>query len=150
MAEYANARGQMLSVLPRASIHPVNREYERLVARGFKRGSELGFPARYIVNLRLSDEEQRKSFSQTWRRQLNKSEKAGLSFEHAGPERMADFDALYTAMTDRKQFSDHSAYETVSALMEVEGPELRPELFCVRHEGELVAGALSSNAATAR
>ncbi|QDZ10834.1 lipid II:glycine glycyltransferase FemX [Devosia ginsengisoli] len=142
VAEYANARGQMLSVLPRASIYPVNREYERLVARGFKRGSELGFPARYIVNLRLSDEEQRKSFSQTWRRQLNKSEKAGLSFEHAGPERMADFDALYTAMTDRKQFSDHSAYETVPALMEIDVPELRPELFFVRHEGELVAGAL--------
>ena len=142
VAEYANGRGQMLSVLPRASITPVNREYERLVARGFKRGSELGFPNRYIVNLRLTDEEQRKSFQQTWRRQLNKSEKAGLSFEHAGPERIADFDTLYTAMTDRKQFTDHSAYETVPALMDVEVPELRPELFFVRHEGELVGGAL--------
>ena len=142
MAEYANGRGQMLSVLPRASIDTVNREYERLVARGFKRGSELGFPDRYIVNLRLSDEEQRKSFHQTWRRQLNKSEKAGLSFEHAGSDRIADFETLYTAMTDRKQFSDHSAYETVPALMAIEVPELRPELFFVRHEGELVAGAL--------
>ncbi|MCR6673805.1 GNAT family N-acetyltransferase [Devosia ginsengisoli] len=142
VAEYAHERGQMLSVLPRASIHPVNREYERLVARGFKRGSELGFPARYIVNLRLSDEEQRKSFNQTWRRQLNKSEKAGLSFEHADPARIADFDTLYAAMTDRKQFADHSAYETVPALMAVDVPALRPELFFVRHEGELVAGAL--------
>ena len=142
VAEYANGRGQMLSVLPRASIDTVNREYERLVARGFKRGSELGFPDRYIVNLRLTDEAQRKSFHQTWRRQLNKSEKAGLTFEHAGPDRIADFETLYTAMTDRKQFSDHSAYETVPALMNVEVPELRPELFFVRHEGELVAGAL--------
>ena len=91
MAEYANGRGQMLSVLPRASIDKVNREYDRLVARGFKRGSELGFPDRYIVNLRLSDEEQRKSFHQTWRRQLNKAEKMGLTFEHAGPDRIADF-----------------------------------------------------------
>ncbi|KQX39885.1 hypothetical protein ASD04_04330 [Devosia sp. Root436] len=142
VAEYANGRGQMLSVLPRASISPVNREYERLRARGFRRGSELGFPNRYIVNLRLTDEEQRKSFQQTWRRQLNKSEKAGLSFEHAGPEKITDFEALYTAMTDRKQFSDHSAYETVPALMQVDVPALRPELFFVRHEGELVAGAL--------
>ena len=140
--EYANGRGQMLSVLPRASIHEVNHEYERLVARGFRRGSELGFPDRYIVNLRLSDEAQRKSFNQTWRRQLNKSEKAGLTFEHAGAERIADFEALYAAMTDRKQFSDHSAYETVPALMAVDVPALRPELFFVRHEGELVAGAL--------
>ncbi|KRA45521.1 lipid II:glycine glycyltransferase FemX [Devosia sp. Root635] len=142
MAEYANGRGQMLSVLPRASINPVNREYERLRARGFRRGSELGFPNRYIVNLRLTDEAQRKSFQQTWRRQLNKSEKAGLSFEHAGPDRIADFETLYAAMTDRKQFSDHSAYETVPALMQIDVPELRPELFFVRHAGELVAGAL--------
>jgi hypothetical protein len=142
VAEYANGRGQMLSVLPRASVTPVNHDYERLVARGFKRGSELGFPDRYIVNLRLSDEAQRKSFQQTWRRQLNKSEKAGLTFEHADPARIADFHALYAAMTDRKQFSDHSAYETVPALMAIDVPALRPELFFVRHEGELVAGAL--------
>ncbi|MHA6690141.1 lipid II:glycine glycyltransferase FemX [Devosia sp. A449] len=142
VAEYAERRGQMLSVLPRASITPVNGEYERLVARGFKRGSVLGFPSRYIVNLRLSDDEQRKSLQQTWRRQLNKSEKSGLSFEHAGPEQIEAFTTLYTAMTDRKQFSDHSAYETLSDLMNIEVPALRPELFFVRHEGELVAGAL--------
>lgn len=141
VAEYADKRGQMLSVLPRASIGPVNREYERLEARGFKRGSQLLFPSRYIVNLRQDDAAQRKSFSQTWRRQLNKSEKAGLSFEHAGAERIGEFETLYTAMTDRKQFSDHSAYETVNALMAMDDP-LRPELFFVRHEGELVAGAL--------
>lgn len=142
VAEYADKRGLMLSVLPRASITPVNVAYDSLMARGFKRGSELGFPDRYIVSLRLSDEEQRKSFQQTWRRQLNKSEKAGLSFEHAGPEAIGAFDALYEAMTDRKQFSDHSAFETVPALMNVDAPGLRPELFFVRHEGELVAGAL--------
>jgi hypothetical protein len=142
IAEYANDRGQMLSVLPRASITPVNGAYERLAARGFKRGSELGFPDRYIVNLRLDDAEQRKSFQQTWRRQLNKSEKAGLTFEHAGPEQIDAFNTLYTDMTDRKQFTDHSAYETVPALMTADVPALRPELFFVRHEGELVYGAL--------
>src|SRR5690606_18440990 len=142
VAEYAERRGQMLSVLPRASITPVNGDYERLVARGFKRGSVLGFPNRYIVNLRLSDDEQRKSLQQTWRRQLNKSEKSGLSFEHADPSEIEAFTALYTAMTDRKQFSDHSAYETLSDLMNIAVPALRPELFFVRHEGELVAGAL--------
>lgn len=142
IADYADARGMMLSVLPRASIDTDNRDYERLVARGFKRGSELGFPDRYIVNLRLSDDEQRKSFHQTWRRQLTKSEKVGLSFEHAAPEAIEDFNRLYNAMTDRKQFADYSAYETVPALMSIAVPALRPELFFVRHEGELVAGGL--------
>jgi lipid II:glycine glycyltransferase (peptidoglycan interpeptide bridge formation enzyme) len=139
--EYADKRGQMLSILPRASISPVNDAYQSLRARGFKRGSELLFPNRYIVALRLDDAAQRKSFHQKWRYHLNKSEKAGLSFEHAGPERLPEFETLYTAMTDRKQFTDHSAYDTVSALMALD-EKLRPELFFVRHEGELVAGAL--------
>jgi len=142
IAEYAHGRGQMLSVLPRASITPVNHEYEHLVSRGFRRGSELGFPNRYIVSLRQDDATLRKSFDQTWRRQLNKSEKAGLSFEHAGPERIGEFEQLYAAMSDRKQFTDHSAYETVPALLAVDVPELRPELFFVRHDGEVVYGAL--------
>jgi hypothetical protein len=142
ISAYGTGPRQMLSVLPRASINPANGEYARLVSRGFKRGSELGFPDRYIVNLRLDDAAQRKSFHQTWRRQLNKSEKAGLSFEHAGSERISDFGRLYDAMTDRKQFTDHSAYETVPDLMAIEVSALRPELFFVRHEGELVGGAL--------
>jgi lipid II:glycine glycyltransferase (peptidoglycan interpeptide bridge formation enzyme) len=139
--EYAQKRGQMLSVLPRASIMRANHAYERLVARGFKRGSELLYPNRYIVALRLDDAAQRKSFHQKWRYHLNKSEKAGLSFEHAAPDRFGEFEKLYTAMTDRKQFTDHSAYDSASVLMQLDDP-LRPELFFVRHEGELVAGAL--------
>ena len=141
IADYADARGMMLSVLPRASIDPVNHEYESLAARGFRRGSQLLFPDRYIVSLRLDDAALRSSFHQTWRRQLNKAEKSGLSFEHAGPERFGDFKALYEAMTDRKQFLDHSAYDTVESLLALDDP-LRPELFFVRHEGDLVAGAL--------
>ena len=142
IAEYADKRGFMLSVLPRASIEAVNADYEQLIARGFRRGSRLMFPNRYIVDLRLSDAEQRKSFHQTWRRQLNKSEKADLSFEHVGPERIGEFEKLYTAMTDRKQFPDHSAFETVPELMSIGVPQLRPELFFVRKAGEIVAGAL--------
>jgi lipid II:glycine glycyltransferase (peptidoglycan interpeptide bridge formation enzyme) len=142
IAEYAVRRGLMLSVLPRASLAPGNPDYARLIGRGFQRGSELGFPSRYIVNLRLSDAEQRASFAQKWRYHLNKSEKAGLTFERAGAERIGEFDALYSAMTDRKKFTDHSAYETVQQLMAIDVEALRPELFFVRHAGEVVAGAL--------
>ncbi|MBS3847859.1 peptidoglycan bridge formation glycyltransferase FemA/FemB family protein [Devosia sp. BSSL-BM10] len=141
VADYADKRGQMISVLACASTTPVNGAYQRLEARGFKSGSQLLYPSRYIVNLRLDDATQRKSLNQKWRYHLNKSEKAGLTFEWAGPERLAEFDALYTAMTDRKQFSDHSAYDSVASLMELD-EALRPELFFVRHEGVVVAGAL--------
>jgi lipid II:glycine glycyltransferase (peptidoglycan interpeptide bridge formation enzyme) len=140
--EYAVKRKLMLSILPRASLSAFNAESDHLAHRGFTRGSELLYPNRYIVNLRLSDAEQRKSFHQKWRYHLNKSEKAGLSFEHAEAARLPEFDALYHAMTDRKKFPDHSAYETVPALMAIADPRLRPELFFVRHDGEIVAGAI--------
>ena len=140
--EYAVTRRLMLSVLPRASLSAFNADYDHLVHRGFSRGSELGFPNRYIVNLRLSDEEQRKSFEQKWRYHLKKSEKAGLSFEHAPASRLGEFQALYDTMLDRKRFPDHSAYETLPALMTMDNERLRPELFFVRHLDEVIAGAV--------
>jgi hypothetical protein len=141
VVEYAVQRGMMLSVLPHAAMGERNEEYLFLKARGFRRGAVLRFPDRYLVNLRLSEDAQRKSFGQTWRRQLNKAEKSGLSFEHAGPERLEEFKTLYAAMSDRKQFPDYSAFDTLDALMAMDEP-LRPELFFVRHEGEVVYGAL--------
>jgi lipid II:glycine glycyltransferase (peptidoglycan interpeptide bridge formation enzyme) len=141
VAEYASERGMMLSILPHAATGERNEEYLSLKARGFKRGAVLRFPDRYLVNLRLSDEAQRKSFGQTWRRQLSKAEKSDLTFEHAGPERLEEFKTLYAAMSDRKQFPDYSAFDTLDALMALDEP-LRPELFFVRHEGEVVYGAL--------
>ena len=140
--EYAVKRKLMLSVLPRASLSAFNAESDALAQRGFAGGSELLYPNRYIVNLRLTDAEQRKSLLQKWRYHLNKSEKAGLSFEHAPAERLPEFAALYERMLDRKRFADHSAYETVPALMAMENERLRPELYFVRHLGEVIAGAI--------
>ncbi len=141
MAEYADKRGMMLSILPHTSPEPVNAEYLLLREKGFARGFALTYPHRYLVNLRLSDEAQRKSFQQTWRRQLNKAEKSGLVFEHGGAERLDEFKALYGAMSERKQFPDHSAYDTLDLLMAMDEP-LRPELFFVREGEDIVAGAL--------
>jgi lipid II:glycine glycyltransferase (peptidoglycan interpeptide bridge formation enzyme) len=142
VSDYAVKRRLMLSVLPRASLSPFNAEYDHLTHRGFARGSELGFPNRYIVNLRLTDDEQRKSFEQKWRYHLKKSEKEGLAFEHGAASRLPEFAALYETMLDRKKFADHSAYETVPALLAMTNDILRPELFFVRHAGEVIAGAI--------
>jgi hypothetical protein len=131
----------MLSVLLHASPNEINLGYQALRQRGFQRGSTLLFPNRYMVRLRLSDDDLRKSFHQTWRRQLNKAEKSNLEFFRVEPREIEDFKALYAAMTERKQFPDHSAYETLDVLMGLDEP-LRPEPFFVRHEGETVAGAL--------
>lgn len=141
-AEYAGRRGMMLSVLPRASLGAENSDYTHLMASGFRKGARLLFPNRYLVNLRLSDAEQLQSFEQKWRYHLKRSERAGLSFEVAGADQFGAFNTLYEQMVDRKKFPDHSAFETVRELMALENPMLRPELFFVRHDGEIVAGAI--------
>ena len=140
--EYAVRRRMMVSILPRASTGPGNAEHEHLIARGFRPGAALPFPDRYFVNLGLDPDAQRKSFEQKWRYHLNKSQKADLAFVHAGPERLPEFDALYGAMLGRKRFNDHSAYETVPALMAMRNETLRPAHFLVTHQGKTVAGAL--------
>jgi hypothetical protein len=141
--EYATRRRMMLSLLPLPAIGERNAEFEHLIARGFHKGAQMDWADRYIVRLGLSAEEQRKSFGQTWRRQLGKAEKAGLSFEVAGPERLGEFDAMYERMVDRKGFEDRSAYwDTVPALMAMANETLRPKLFFVRHDGEVIAGAI--------
>ncbi len=143
VGEYADKRGMMISVLPRAAAAETNFEFAHLQARGFKDMSSLPFPDRYFVNLRLDDEALLKSFGQKWRYHLRKSFKEDLQFESAGAEHAPEFDALYQAMTDRKQFPDHSAYEdTIEALMGIEEAALRPRLFFVRKDGEIVAGAI--------
>lgn len=140
--EFARKRRIMVSVLPQPALGERSPELELLLQRGFRLGARVRFPGRYLVNLQLSDEEQRKSLEQKWRYHLNKSEKAGLSFEHGAAERLPEFEALYERMIDRKKFADHSAYDTVPALMAIEDDRLRPELFFVRHEGEIIAGAI--------
>lgn len=139
---YARQQRLMLSVMPHAAPTDGNPQFEHLMARGFRRGAGFAWPDRYIVNLRLSDDEQRRSFEQKWRYNLRKSEQAGLSFEHAGPERLGEFDRLYQAMTDRKKFHDYSVYATVPSLFATPNPALRPELFFVRAGDELVSGAI--------
>jgi lipid II:glycine glycyltransferase (peptidoglycan interpeptide bridge formation enzyme) len=141
VAEYADARGMMISVVAHASPEQMNTEFLALKARGFRPGISLPYPHRYLVRLGLGDDDQRKSLGQTWRRQLNKSEKAELRFEHGRTGMLEDFKALYASMTERKQFPDHSAYETLDRLMDLEEP-LRPELFFVYQGETLVAGAL--------
>jgi lipid II:glycine glycyltransferase (peptidoglycan interpeptide bridge formation enzyme) len=141
--EYARKRRMMLSLLPLPALGDTNAEFDHLLARGFHRGAQMAWNDRYIVRLDLSAEEQRKSFGQTWRRQLGKAEKAGLSFERAGPERLGEFDALYNRMVDRKGFEDRSAYrQTIPALMAMSDEMLRPELFLVSEGGEVIAGAI--------
>lgn len=141
IAEYAVRRGMMVSLMLQASTGPEHPLYPALLADGFRDGSGLAYPSRYLVNLSLDDAAQRASFHQTWRRQLSKAEKSGLSFHRVEPGQVEEFKTLYTAMSERKQFPDYSAYATLDNLLALPEP-LRPEIFLVRHGEELVGGAV--------
>jgi len=143
IGDYAHRRGMMLSLLPLPSLDAGNAEFDFLMRRGFRRGAQMPWNDRYIVRLDPSEQVRRQSLGQTWRRQLGKAEKAGLSFERAAPERLPEFTAIYERMIDRKGFEDRSAYQqTISALMAMQDSALRPELFLVSEGGEVIAGAI--------
>ncbi len=140
--KYAIEGRLMLSILPRPRPSEVNFATEQLLARRFKPGLGLPFPNRYFVNVHVDDEAMRASFGQKWRAHLKKSEKNGLEFEHCDVSQMPVFYDLYRSMTDRKQFPDYSAFDSLHHLMENIDDSARPELFLVRHDGEPVAGAV--------
>ena len=139
---YAVKRGMMLSVMAKADAPDAPKVLDWMEAHGFKSAKPLPFPARYHIKVKLSDEEQRKSFAQKWRYHLNKSEKAGLSFEVAGKADLPRFQKLYDAMSDRKNFPDFSAYNTLPGMMAALPEDLKPQLFFVTKDGHDVAGAV--------
>lgn len=139
--EYAEQRSAFLSILSRASTTRENAEFGILNAMGFRAGSNVPYPERYLVDLQVSEIAQRAGFDQKWRYHLKHSENAGLTFERADASAMNDFDRLYHAMSQRKKFPDYSAYNSLPSLFDMDEP-LRPELFLVRKDGEIVAGAV--------
>lgn len=140
--EYATRRRMFLAFVPRASADAGANDHDWLAGRGFVPGPNVPFPDRYIVDLDLPDDRHRKMLASKWRYHLNHAEKSSLEFEVAPANALPQFDALYEAMTGRKRFPDHSAYETVPALMSMPVKSLRPQIFFVRHNGKAVAGAV--------
>jgi len=139
--EYAEKRKSMLSILPRAAAATENADVSSLHAMGFRDGTNVPFPDRYLVSLQITDDAQRASFDQKWRYHLKRSETADLTFERADASAIDDFDRLYHTMSSRKKFPDYSAYESLPTLLTMDQP-LRPELFLVRKDGAIVAGAV--------
>jgi hypothetical protein len=142
IADYAQGRNMMLALLPRALPDRRDDEFNSLRQRGFIVGTNVPFPERYIVDLSFAEDEHRRRLNGKWRYHLNHADKAGLTFEVAGPDALPAFAALYNAMSHRKKFPDYSAYETVPSLVAMPDASLRPRLFFVRHDGKIIAGAL--------
>lgn len=140
--EYAHRRGMMLSIMEQAAPGSHNPGYERLIAMGFKPGTGLRAPDRYVVDVTLDDEARMAGFAQKWRYHLRKAIKGNLTFQHGNADDLERFMVLYRAMSARKKFADHSAIDTVADLLGLPEGGGRPELFFVTHHGETVAGAI--------
>lgn len=140
--EYAGRRAMMVSILPRLEPGKGNRLVDVLETCGFSEGVNVRYPLRYVVDVRPGEEARMAAFSQKWRYNLRKAFKAGLDFEHGGPEDIKRFMTLYRAMSDRKLFADHSGIDTAADLMAMPDGTARPELFFVTRGGETVAGAM--------
>ena len=142
VAEYADRRGMMVSIMPKVEAGEDNAVAALLAGRGFRPGVGVKYPLRYVVDVTLDDEARMAAFGQKWRYNLRKSMKAGLEFEIGTPDRIGRFMDLYQAMSERKLFPDFSGIDTVEALMAMPDGTARPELFFVNHQGRTVAGAV--------
>ena len=142
VAEYADRRGMMVSIMPKVEAGEDNAVAALLAGRGFRPGVGVKYPLRYVVDVTLDDEARMAAFGQKWRYNLRKSMKAELEFEIGTPDRIGRFMDLYQAMSERKLFPDFSGIDTVEALMAMPDGTARPELFFVNHQGRTVAGAV--------
>lgn len=142
VAEYADTRKMMLSIMPKAEPGPGNAVQDMLAGLGFRPGVGVKFPERYLVDVRLGHDARLAAFGQKWRYNLRKAMKAGLAFAPAEPDEFGRFMTLYEAMSARKLFPDHSGIATAGALMAMPEGTARPQLFFVDHCGRTVAGAM--------
>jgi lipid II:glycine glycyltransferase (peptidoglycan interpeptide bridge formation enzyme) len=140
--EYADRRCMMLSIMPRVVLDSHGAAFETLISRGFRAGSTLPFPNRYVVKVLRNETDQRKNFAQKWRYHLNKSETENLVFSTAPPSDLPRFAKLYEAMSNRKNFPDYSGFATLPSLFANSPEMLQPKLFFVQKDNVDVAGAV--------
>lgn len=140
---YAVEQNLLLSILPSTFAESRDWQESLLLEVGFSQGKSLSFPDRYYVNLNIDTEAQRQSYTSKWRYHLKKSEQEELIFIHeTSAQGLQIFLNLYQKMTERKQFPDYSAIETLPIMMTIEDQNLKPELFLIKQGTETIAGAV--------
>ncbi len=141
--EYVARRDFHLTVMPHADPGWSEVTADALARLGFRAGTSLTSPARYLVNMTLAPDELRKSLGQKWRYNLKKAEKNNLEIDvvDAG-DGYTRFMALYDQMLDRKRFKDTSSVHTLPDLLAADAEAFRPMIVMVRHDGRDTAGAV--------
>jgi lipid II:glycine glycyltransferase (peptidoglycan interpeptide bridge formation enzyme) len=142
-----------LTDLPPTEVDPRGAALmDRLRALGFTRSggtaSDGGFAAgqpRHVFQLPLegrSADQLLQGFNQQWRRNVKKAEKAGVKVVRGGPERLADFYAIYTETAERDDFLPRPLpyFERMWRALNAEDPD-RMRLYLAELDGDVLAAA---------
>ena len=142
-AEYCDRRGLHLTIMPPSVPEYDERMCRALVELGFKQGTSLAAPERYIVNTHQDAETLMASFDQKWRYNLRKAHKNDFEIGFAeGEEGLAAFMDLYGKMIARKGFLDSSAIDSLEEFVRNSPAETKPSIVLVSHEGSVTAGGV--------
>ncbi|GAA5206742.1 lipid II:glycine glycyltransferase FemX [Streptomyces thinghirensis] len=124
---------------------------ERLRRAGWRQtapGGEDGFAAgqpRYVCQVPLAGrslEQLQNGFNQQWRRNIKKSEKAGVKVVRGDQEDLPAFYELYVETAERDRFVPRplTYFQRMWTALTAEDPD-RMRLYLAHHDGEVLAGA---------
>lgn len=142
ISEYCEKRRLYLIIRPRAhpDIYPM--EAKALVGLGL-RSSASTMLDRYFVDASLSEQDQRASLSQEWRRKLKKGEAQNLRLQISEKsDDVAAFQQVYAEMVNRKNlnYPGLELAQLIPHLMELRG-QMRMLLCLAYREDKLISGA---------
>lgn len=142
--EYSTLGGLMLTILPRPHPEFSDIESAMLRANGFEQRPPASRSCRYLVDLGLSEPDQRRSLAQKWRYNLKKSEQAGVTVSlEEGANALEAFAGIHGNMLARKQVSLADRLDIVGRLARTGCARLKPRIYLARgRDGDPVAGAI--------
>lgn len=145
--ELAGKRKLLIRILP-----PADPDYEPvwkdvLARAGFAFHAALSDRERYLVDLRLAEDEQLVSLGSQWRANLRKVSRELVIEERDLQSGIPVFLTLYRDMLARKHFDDHHGIEDLPDIAATAGESLGMRLFIASHQGKPVVGSIIVGAA---
>ena len=143
--EYVRRRKLYLRIMPPACEDGTSVMADQLVDLGFVRAS-VPDADRYVVDLAYTPEELRARMKSKWRYHLKKAEQQELTvLRGSDADHVDEFSQLYSAMRQRKSFSDSRAVGKLSDIMAGLPPGHRTTIWLCRSGDVPLAGAIVSH-----
>jgi len=142
--EFAVRRGQMLSILPRPSHRYAAAESQCLENLGFSKSSADEDENRYLVDLRLSEDDQMASLSQKWRYNLRRGLRNDLTYREMNDrDGCRAFKTLHDQMQSRKGLNISDDVALVEVMQAALGNDINPRVHFIYEGDKPLAGAVT-------